>query len=438
MAQNQINRVDEHRTTDGPATHGRSGINGDGDVLAVERAINELRRGRAVAVISGDTCDLALSAETASADSLQSLGRIAGVAPIAAAARGEYPLALTLAVSARRAHALALTQAPPGDELEQVQTERGQVNARAVALQLPVGVSLSAVRTLAGIDDAHAITPAEAAAAIPAATELARVPTTDSLDAAVELSRYARLLPTVITLSVVPEQLDSSVLRIDAAQIERFRASRGTGLERIVNANVPLRDEEQCELVLFRDTGADIEHLAIIVGDITGTGAGNDAVPVRVHSACLTGDVLGSLRCDCGDQLRNAMRRMSERGGGVLLYLQQEGRGIGLANKLRAYSLQDQGLDTYDADGHLGFDADDRSFTEAATMLRSLGVTKIALLTNNPHKVDALAREGIEVVAREPLTGERNPYNERYLSAKATRAGHHLHSKAEEPVDQSQ
>lgn len=431
MAQNQTNRVGEHRATDGPAPHGRPGINGDGDVLAVERAINELRRGRAVAVVSGETCDLALSAETASADAIQSLGGIAGVAPIAAAARGEYPLALTLAVSARRAHALALTQDKPSDAIEPAQTDRGQINARAVALQLPVGVSLSAVRTLAGIDDAHAITPAEVSVAIPAATELARVPTTDSLDAAVELSRYARLLPTVITLSVVPEQLDSSVLRIDAAQIERFRASRGTGLERIVNANVPLRDEEQCELVLFRDTGADIEHLAIIVGDISGT----DAVPVRVHSACLTGDVLGSLRCDCGDQLRNAMRRMSERGGGVLLYLQQEGRGIGLANKLRAYSLQDQGLDTYDADGHLGFDADDRSFTEAATMLRSLGVTKIALMTNNPHKVDALAREGIEVVAREPLTGERNPYNERYLSAKATRAGHHLHGKVE-PVDQ--
>ncbi|MFT5447275.1 MAG: GTP cyclohydrolase II [Gammaproteobacteria bacterium] len=432
MAQNQTNRVDEHRATHGPAPHGRPGINGDGDVLAVERAINELRRGRAVAVISGDTCELALSAETASADAIESLGRIAGVAPIAAAARGEFPLALTLAVSARRAHALALTQEKPRDTIEQVQTDRGQVNARAVALQLPVGVSLSAVRTLAGIDDADAVTPTEITLAIPAATGLARVPTTESLDAAVELSRYARLLPTVITLSVVPEQLDSSVLRIDAAQIERFRASRGTGLERIVNANVPLRDEEQCELVLFRDTGADIEHLAIIVGDITGTGT----VPVRVHSACLTGDVLGSLRCDCGDQLRNAMRRMSKRGGGVLLYLQQEGRGIGLANKLRAYSLQDQGLDTYDADGHLGFDADDRSFTEAATMLRSLGVTKIALMTNNPHKVDALAREGIEVVAREPLTGERNPYNERYLSAKATRAGHHLHGKTE-PEDQN-
>ena len=155
---------------------------------------------------------------------------------------------------------------------------------------------------------------------------------------------------------------------------------------------------------------------------------------MRVHSACLTGDVLGSLRCDCGDQLHDAMRRMSERGGGVLLYLQQEGRGIGLANKLRAYSLQDRGLDTYDADGHLGFDADDRSFTEAATMLRSLGCAAHHLMTNNPHKVDALAREGIEVLTREPLTGERNPHNERYLSAKATRAGHHLHGETE-PVD---
>lgn len=430
MAQNQTNRVGEHRATDVPNPQGRRGINGDGDILAVERAINELRRGRAVAVISGDSCDLALSAETASADAMQGLRHIAGLAPVATTDRAERLLTLTLAISARRARALALADENGNGKDEQLQTNRDEGNSRAVALQLPVGVSLSAVRTLAGIDDSGSVTPAEEAGNLPAATELARVTTTDSLDAAVELSRYARLLPTVITLSVVPEQLDASVLRIDALQIERFRASRGTGLERIVNANVPLRDEEQCELVLFRDTGADVEHLAIIVGNISSL----DTVPVRVHSACLTGDVLGSLRCDCGDQLRNAMRRMSERGGGVLLYLQQEGRGIGLANKLRAYSLQDQGLDTYDADGHLGFDADDRSFTEAATMLRSLGVTRITLMTNNPHKVDALAREGIDVASREALTGERNPYNERYLSAKATRAGHHLHGKAE-PLD---
>jgi GTP cyclohydrolase II len=143
-----------------------------------------------------------------------------------------------------------------------------------------------------------------------------------------------------------------------------------------------------------------------------------------VHSACLTGDVLASLRCDCGDQLRGAVRNMSERGGGVLLYLDQEGRGIGLANKLRAYALQDTGLDTFDADEHLGFGPDERSFAEAAVMLRDLGIRRIRLLTNNPHKVDVLLREGIEVEAREPIIGARNAHNHRYLDAKVLRAGH--------------
>jgi GTP cyclohydrolase II len=421
---------------------GAPGINGDSDVLAVERAINELRRGRAVAMTSGSACVLVLSVETASADAMDSLGVIAdsradtradvgvnATANVATDPETRAGASLTLAVSARRAHALALTSDMPVD------SGRAQSNGRAIALRLPPKVSLAAVRTLAGIDDATAVASvkdlpsalavAAPVARAPAATTLEKVPTSNCLDAAVELSRYARLLPTVIALPIAIGQLDASVLRIDATQVERFRASRGTGLERIVSARVPLRDEEHCKLVLFRDTGADVEHLAIVIGDISGA----DGVAVRVHSACLTGDVLGSLRCDCGDQLRGAMRRMSERGGGVLLYLEQEGRGIGLANKLRAYSLQDGGLDTYDADGHLGFDADDRSFTEAATMLRSLGVLRIHLMTNNPHKVDALAREGIEVLSREPLTGERNPHNERYLSTKATRGGHHLHSE---------
>lgn len=424
---------------------GEPGINGDSDVLAVERAINELRRGRAVAVTNGDESELALSVEAASAQAIEGFAKMAGAE---ATSRGDGPL--TLAVSARRAHALSLVSEASNAAVG-VQpigsNDNNQVNGRtkglAVVLRLPANISPDAVRKLAGIDDASALTAfgtsvetaagtsVGAAAIAPvvgsafAADTLQRVATTTALDAAVELSRYARLLPSVIALQVVPEQLDTSVLRIDAAQIERFRASRGTGLERIVSARVPLRDEENCTLVLFRDTGADVEHLAIVVGNVSAA----KPVPVRVHSACLTGDVLGSLRCDCGDQLRGAMRSMSERGGGVLLYLEQEGRGIGLANKLRAYSLQDAGLDTYDADGHLGFDDDDRSFTEAATMLRSLGVLRIHLMTNNPHKVDALAREGIEVLDREPLTGQRNPHNERYLAAKASRAGHHLHNE---------
>jgi GTP cyclohydrolase II len=147
-------------------------------------------------------------------------------------------------------------------------------------------------------------------------------------------------------------------------------------------------------------------------------------VPVRAHSSCFTGDLLGSLRCDCGEQLQTAVKRLHEAGGGVLLYLAQEGRGIGLANKLRAYKLQDEGLDTVDADRHLGFSADERSYAIAAAMLKSLGYTRIRLLTNSPHKVRELRARGIDVAEIESLLAEPNAHNERYIRTKRDRAGH--------------
>ena len=150
---------------------------------------------------------------------------------------------------------------------------------------------------------------------------------------------------------------------------------------------------DEAQLVLFRDRRDASEHVAVIVGTPDPAGV----VPVRAHSSCFTGDLLGSLRCDCGEQLQTAVQRLHEAGGGVLLYLAQEGRGIGLANKLRAYQLQDAGLDTVDADRHLGFSADERSYAIAAAMLRQLGITRIRLLTNSPHKVRELRARGIDV-----------------------------------------
>ena len=149
-------------------------------------------------------------------------------------------------------------------------------------------------------------------------------------------------------------------------------------------------------------------------------------MPVRIHSACLTGDLFSSLRCDCGDQLRGSLRKFAARGGGVLLYLDQEGRGIGLGNKLRAYTLQEQGLDTVDADCTLGFGADERTYESAVGMLRHLQVERVRLFTNNPDKMRALQDAGIEVVDREPLYGTLNRYNVDYVKAKVERAGHWL------------
>jgi len=175
--------------------------------------------------------------------------------------------------------------------------------------------------------------------------------------------------------------------------------------------------------MLFREANGVVEHVAVLIGD---PAAWPDPVPVRLHSACLTGDLFGSLRCDCGEQLRGSLRSFVAGGGGVLLYLHHEGRGIGLGNKLRAYALQQEGLDTVDADGVLGFGADERDYEAAVGMLRHLGVERVRLLTNNPEKVRALEEGGIDVVSRQPLHGTLNRHNLPYVRAKVDRAGHWL------------
>jgi GTP cyclohydrolase II len=166
--------------------------------------------------------------------------------------------------------------------------------------------------------------------------------------------------------------------------------------------------------------------VAIVVGspDLT------KPVAVRMHSACLTGDLFGSLKCDCGDQLRNTVRSMAESDGGILLYLDQEGRGNGIANKMRAYKLQSQGWDTYDADEALGFDLDQRHFDFAADMLKQLGVKTVRLMTNNPNKIDALKASGLDVVSDQRVLGRPTAENVRYLASKRDRAGHFIDFEA--------
>ena len=175
-----------------------------------------------------------------------------------------------------------------------------------------------------------------------------------------------------------------------------------------------------CRMIAFRAPGTALEHIAILCGRPE-----DERAPlVRVHSECFTGDLLGSLRCDCGAQLRGAIRRIAAEGAGAVLYLAQEGRDIGLPNKLRAYALQDEGLDTIDANHALGYGADERDFHVAATMLHQLGLPRIRLLTNNPDKLAALAAHGITVEAREPLNIPANGVNDGYLLTKARRFGH--------------
>ncbi|WP_025733556.1 GTP cyclohydrolase II [Carnimonas nigrificans] len=181
----------------------------------------------------------------------------------------------------------------------------------------------------------------------------------------------------------------------------------------------------------FEDDETGQQHIALTLGDI------NNGEPVlgRVHSECLTGDALFSRRCDCGFQLEEALKRIAEEGRGVLLYLRQEGRGIGLINKIKAYQLQDQGLDTVEANHQLGFAADLRTYEMCAPMLEHLGIKALKLMTNNPRKVDALTQVGVEVVERQPLTTGLNSYNERYLSTKASKLGHMLRLSDYTPLD---
>ncbi|ENO14332.1 GTP cyclohydrolase II RibA [Marinobacter nanhaiticus D15-8W] len=249
--------------------------------------------------------------------------------------------------------------------------------------------------------------------------------------ASLTLMRQGRLLPASVSIGVPTDarpEIDGALhsqdlMRVDAADVSDFEQTVERHLHRVSEAQVPLEGAEETRFVLFREGSGLREHLALLIGDPSHW---PDPVPVRMHSACLTGDLFGSLRCDCGEQLRGAVRSISEEGGGVLLYLAQEGRDIGLANKLRAYSLQDQGLDTVDADQVLGFADDERRYGVAVGMLRSLGIERIDLLTNNPGKIQAILDGGIEVGKRRELLGRVTPYNRRYLAAKAERSGHLL------------
>ena len=192
-------------------------------------------------------------------------------------------------------------------------------------------------------------------------------------------------------------------------------------LKRVAEAALPTKWGD-FTLIGFEELTTGKEHLALVYGDI------NTAHPVltRVHSECLTGDALGSLRCDCGFQLDRAMQQIVENGNGILLYHRQEGRNIGLLNKIRAYALQDKGMDTVEANLHLGFAADERDFTLCADMLTLLGVKEVRLLTNNPNKIAVLRQAGINIVQRIPLIVGQNPNNQHYLTTKQQKLGHLL------------
>ncbi len=246
----------------------------------------------------------------------------------------------------------------------------------------------------------------------------------DAADAALALAKLARLLPAVVAAPVRPGWASLSagadLLAVPADDLLAYPTLLAASLTKVAEVAVPLDEAPDARLIAFRALDQGIEHMAILVGNP----AAEPAPLIRVHSECFTGDLLGSLRCDCGPQLQGAIARMAAAGAGAVLYLAQEGRGIGLINKLRAYTLQDRGLDTVDANRALGWEADERNFHIAAAMLQALGMTNIRLLTNNPDKVASLVACGINVVERVPHEFAPNGVNDGYLATKARRFGH--------------
>jgi len=263
-------------------------------------------------------------------------------------------------------------------------------------------------------------------------------PATRSESAGLALTRFGRLLPALVGVEVASGSPlltrwieEGTVLGVSNEEVEHAVARTGIEITRVAEAPVPLAGAEHARFVFFREGGGFLEHVAVLIDPRENW---PDPVPVRLHSACLTGDLFGSLRCDCGEQLRGSLDHFKNRGGGVLVYLAQEGRGIGLGNKIRAYTLQDSGLDTVDADGMLGFGADERRYDAAVAILRHLEIERVELLTNNPQKVAALEEGGIEVAARTPLYGEINRHNLRYVQTKVDRSGHWLMDMISQPA----
>jgi GTP cyclohydrolase II len=279
-----------------------------------------------------------------------------------------------------------------------------------VALPLTAKMDAACVRVIADPT-------ADLATPLKGPFEAVREELPEAFAASVKLAKLAGLLPAAIMRRAGAGRDGVAVAVCDILAYERDAAA---GLKLVTRARVPLQGAEQTELVAFRADNGAPENFAILIGRPPTPGP----VLTRLHSECFTGDLLGSLKCDCGQQLRGAIETISKAGGGVLLYLAQEGRGIGLINKLRAYRLQDQGFDTLEANERLGFEADERLYAIAAKMLALLGYKSVRLLTNNPAKVTGLEAAGVEVAERVRHAFPANKHSRIYLRTKARKAGH--------------
>jgi 3,4-dihydroxy 2-butanone 4-phosphate synthase / GTP cyclohydrolase II len=252
-----------------------------------------------------------------------------------------------------------------------------------------------------------------------AAIDLAKLAGFEPAGVLVEIMNDDGTMARLPELRKIAQKFDFRLVSIK--ELIEYRLKSDTLIEEIVRVEMPTKYGD-FKLVAFSEKGTPNEHLALIKG----TWEKDEPVLVRVHSSCFTGDILGSLRCDCGEQLHCAMQMVEKEGKGAILYMNQEGRGIGLVNKLKAYKLQENGLDTVEANLHLGFPMDKRDYGVGAQILRYLGITKLRLMSNNPKKRAALLGYGIEIVDSVPLEVEPNPHNEKYLQTKRDKLGHEI------------
>lgn len=356
----------------------------------VDRAVAEMRRGSAVVVTTQAGAVLARAAETVNPGPLPFFSRTG---------LGETAVAVT----GRRAAILGLAEP----------------SAPAVLLRGQDGFS---PEQIIGLIDPKASDDGP----VPPPGVTAQACDTDSAThTSIRLTKIARLLPAIVVADIETgdpvdwARANGRTVVSDAA-VNAYDRVQADTLEPVSEARVPLAGCDNTKIIAFRPRDGGVEHLAIVIGEPDL----NAPVLTRLHSECFTGDLLGSLKCDCGDQLRGAIDAIADSGGGLLLYLAQEGRGIGLVNKLRAYELQEKGFDTVDANEQLGFDDDERIYLPAVQMLNHLGAHQVKLLTNNPAKVGALARHGIAVTERVPHVFPSNQHNWSYLDTKAKRSGH--------------
>lgn len=346
-------------------------------IITVDRAVRELRSGLPVVLTAGKQSALVSPAEAF---------------PRAASLKKDKALADSqLILSPERSHALGLRKA-----------------AHALSTSKPVTGWIDPLEPPTG--DLTAAKPAKSPLIAPT----------------LQLLKLAELLPAFWLQPLKARNPETwaaghNLLIVTARAIKAYPNALTSSVIRTSDATVPLHDIGAVRVIAFRPRNGGLEHLAILIG---APEKSREPVPVRLHSSCLTGDILGSMRCDCGEQLKKALATSAQEGGGVVLYLNQEGRGIGIANKLKAYTLQDRGKDTLDANELLGYAADERNFGIAAHILKQLGITRIRLMTNNPDKIAQMKARGIDVAARMAHIIDPNGINDFYLETKARKAGH--------------